>query len=245
MVGEDAAAGGADRVAQRDARAVDVELVANRRRQPQPLSTASTCGAKASFSSTRSMSFQPRPVRLNSRSTAGTGPMPMREGSQPAAAQLTNQPIGSRPSFLQLVFGDHQAGGGRVVLLAGVAGGDHAVLLDRAACRAIPCWRRRRTPSSWAKMTGSPFFCGTGDRAPVRRRTCRRPRPWRALVAARGVFVAFLAGDVVVAGEVVGGLDHAADHAEALDRLAHHPAARQAVVHGHRSPRAPLRMSVV
>src|SRR3546814_5499328 len=39
----------------------------------------------------------------------------------------------------QLVLGDHQAGGRGVVLLAGVAGGDHAVLLDRPqlaqACR--------------------------------------------------------------------------------------------------------------
>ena len=56
--------------------------------QPQPLSTASTCGAKASLSSTRSMSPQPRPLRANSRSTAGTGPMPIRLGSQPAAAEL-------------------------------------------------------------------------------------------------------------------------------------------------------------
>ena len=60
----------------------------SRSSQPQPFSTASTCGAKASFSSTRSMSSQDRPVRSKSRFTAGTGPMPMRDGSQPAAAQL-------------------------------------------------------------------------------------------------------------------------------------------------------------
>src|SRR3546814_19642308 len=35
--------------------------------QPQPLSTASTCGAKASLSSTRSISSQPSPPRANSR----------------------------------------------------------------------------------------------------------------------------------------------------------------------------------
>ena len=67
--------------------------------QFQPFSTASTCGANASFSSTRSMSFHLRPVRWNRRSTAGTWPMPIRDGSTPAAAQPTNQPIGSRPSL--------------------------------------------------------------------------------------------------------------------------------------------------
>ena len=74
----------------------------SRSSQPQPFSTASTCGAKASFSSTRSMSSQPSPVRSKSRFTAGTGPMPMRDGSQPAAAQPTSQPIGSRPSSSSL-----------------------------------------------------------------------------------------------------------------------------------------------
>ena len=47
--------------------------------QPHPLRTASTCGAKASLSSMRSMSDQLKPLRANRRSTAGTGPMPIRD----------------------------------------------------------------------------------------------------------------------------------------------------------------------
>ena len=42
------------------------DLARSRSFQPQPLSTASTCDAKASFSSTRSISSQPSPVRANS-----------------------------------------------------------------------------------------------------------------------------------------------------------------------------------
>ena len=53
------------------------------------------------------------------------------------------------------------------------------------------------------------------------------------------VLVGRLAADLIVARQIVGGLDHAADHAEALDWLAHDPAAGQAVVHRHRAgPRA-------
>src|SRR6185437_708677 len=66
------------------------------------------------------------------------------------------------------------------------------------------------------------------------------PRGRGALVAHGGVLVAGLAADLVVAGEVVGGLDHPGNDAEAADRLAHHPAAGEAVVHRHRAGPGPV-----
>jgi len=46
-----------------------------------------------------------------------------------------------------------------------------------------------------------------------------------------GVFVALFPADLIVARQVVSGLDHAGDHAETLDGLAHHSAPGQAVMH--------------
>jgi hypothetical protein len=232
QIGEDAAAGRADRMAERNARSVDVEtLRLSRSSQPQPLSTASTCGAKASLSSTRSISSQPSPVRANRRSTAGTGPMPMREGSQPAAAQLWIPGDRLEAEFLQLVLGDDQAGRGGVVLLAGIARGDDPAFFDRRSAPSDSSVASARKPSSCAKITGSPLRCGT-ERAPVRRRTVLGPGSGRALVAHHRIFVARLAADVIILRQIFGGLDHAGDDAEAFDRLRHQPPARQAVVHG-------------
>ena len=61
-------------------------------------STASTCGANASFSSTRSKSAKVRPVRSNSLRIAGTGPMPMMRGSTPAEAHPMMRASGVTPS---------------------------------------------------------------------------------------------------------------------------------------------------
>ena len=66
--------------------------------QSQPLRTAKTCAAKASFNSTRPISAHANPVLAKSLWTAGTGPMPMREGSHPAAAQPTKKADGVKPS---------------------------------------------------------------------------------------------------------------------------------------------------
>src|SRR5580658_8577132 len=191
-------------------------LSRSRSSQPQPLSTASTWGAKASFSSTRSMSSQESPVRSKRRFTAGTGPMPMREGSQPAAAQPTSQPIGSRPSSASLSSATtRQAAAASFCWLAlpAVTTPPFSMAFSLPRLSGVAS---ARTPSSLSKMIGSP-----------RRRG--------ALVAHGRVFVAGLAADLVVARQVVGGLDHAGDDPEAADRLAHHPPARQPVVHGHRA----------
>ncbi|GIX21159.1 MAG: hypothetical protein KatS3mg120_2835 [Erythrobacter sp.] len=53
------------------------------------------------------------------------------------------------------------------------------------------------------------------------------------LVAAHGIGIGRLAGDAVILGEVLGGLDHPGDDAEACDRLAHQPPAGEPVVQRH------------
>src|SRR3954470_23031581 len=60
-------------------------------------STASTCTANASFSSMRSKSSMPRPMRSRNFAIAGTGPMPIRRGSTPALAQPRIFASGRRP----------------------------------------------------------------------------------------------------------------------------------------------------
>ena len=56
-----------------------------------------------------------------------------------------------------------------------------------------------------------------------------------ALVALHRIGVAILPADLIIAREIFGCLDHAGDDAEARDRLAHHAAARETVVHGDRA----------
>ena len=166
----------------------------SRSSQPQPFSTASTWGAKASFSSTRSMSSQPSPVRANSRSTAGTGPMPMREGSQPAAAQPTSQPMGSRPSSASLSSATTRqaaaasfcwlalpavttppfSSGASLARLSGVASArtPSSLVEDDRARRASAA--RRTGTSSSSNLPCVPG--GGGALVAHRRRTRRRPR---------------------------------------------------------------------
>ena len=54
--------------------------------------------AKASFSSTRSISFALSPVRSNSLRIAGIGPIPMTDGSTPATEVATTRASGFSPS---------------------------------------------------------------------------------------------------------------------------------------------------
>ncbi len=60
--------------------------------------TGSACAAKASFSSTRSMSPTERPARSSALREAGIGPRPIVAGSTPATALATRRAIGRRPS---------------------------------------------------------------------------------------------------------------------------------------------------
>src|SRR5213076_123597 len=66
--------------------------------RPSSRITARLCDAKASFSSTRSISSSGTPLRSSSLRTAGIGPMPITRGSTPATALPTNVPSGSTPS---------------------------------------------------------------------------------------------------------------------------------------------------
>ena len=65
---------------------------------PSSRTTARLCEAKASFSSTRSMSPISTPVRASSLRTAGIGPMPITRGSTPATALPAKAASGSTPS---------------------------------------------------------------------------------------------------------------------------------------------------
>src|SRR6185312_6666968 len=58
------------------------------------------CAAKASLSSTRSRSDALMPARASAFRTAGTGPIPITEGSTPATAEEMIRAIGLRPSSL-------------------------------------------------------------------------------------------------------------------------------------------------
>ena len=137
--------------------------------------------------------------------------------------------------FFELVFGDHEAGGRRIVLLAGVARRHHAALLDRAQ-RAQ---RLHRGVGAIAFVMREDLRIALalrhGDRHEFVGEAVFLPGLRRALVALHCVGVAGLAADLVVAREILRRLDHAGDDAEARDRLAHHAPAGEAVVHGDRA----------
>ena len=123
---------------------------------------ASTCEAKASFSSTRSMSFGSRPARSSAFRVDGTGPMPITAGSTPAEALLTIRASGSRPS---------SRARSSVVTTTQAA---PSLIWDALPAVTVPPSRKiglsaasrssevsARGPSSAWIVTGSPFGCGT------------------------------------------------------------------------------------
>mmetsp|Transcript_6548 Transcript_6548/g.18381 ORF Transcript_6548/g.18381 Transcript_6548/m.18381 type:complete len:218 (+) Transcript_6548:296-949(+) len=65
------------------------------------LATASGTGAKASFTSTKSMSFISNPARFRAAAVAGTGPSSMMTGSAPTTASETTLACGVKPNFLR------------------------------------------------------------------------------------------------------------------------------------------------
>ncbi len=67
------------------------------RERPSSFSTARYCGAKASFTSTRSKSDNLASCRSKARRMAGAGPIPMIDGSQPETPQPSSRPMGRRP----------------------------------------------------------------------------------------------------------------------------------------------------
>jgi small subunit ribosomal protein S20 len=78
-------AGAAQRMAERDGAAVDVDALRVELR-PSSRMTASTCAAKASFNSMRPMSSSVRPARFSALGMAVMGPMPISSGRQPVTA---------------------------------------------------------------------------------------------------------------------------------------------------------------
>jgi hypothetical protein len=88
---EHARAGRADRMADGDRAAIDVD---DRGIPAESLLTAQACAAKASLASTRSRSPTFQPAFSSALREAGIGPVPMICGSTPAVAQDTMRPAG-------------------------------------------------------------------------------------------------------------------------------------------------------
>ena len=131
--GQHPAAGRSDRVAQRDPRSVDIGPLPVGVGELPLARTASAWAANASLSSIRSISASDRPALASARSVAGTGPMPMMFGATPADPQDTIRTSGRSARVRRPARGGHDAHRRRVVLPAGVSGGDGGlrILLPR------------------------------------------------------------------------------------------------------------------
>ena len=145
-------------VPERDAGTVDVQAIEgprnpipSRRREP---GTQTPRSARPDRSRAK-----PAPVRANSfRDGAATGPRPISAGSQPAAAQLSRNPMGSLDSWFQTILGDHQHRCRSVVLLAGVTARSRTPPSVTARSRArVSSEVSGRIPSSARNCVTFPF----------------------------------------------------------------------------------------
>ena len=136
---------------------------------------------------------------------------------------------GFKPQFLELVFSHHQAGGGGIVLLAGVARGDHPAF-ERAQLAQALQGRIGAVAFVVREHDRVALFLRDRHRHQLVVELARRPGRSGALVAACGIHIAGLAADIPVFGEVLGGFDHPGNDPEAFGRLAHHAAAGEPVV---------------
>ena len=121
---------------------------------------AMTCAAKASFSSIRSMSASARLVFASSARTAGTGPMPMRDGSTPADVHAATRAERLDARLRDFVLAREHEGRRSVRDAGGVAGVHGAVLLED---RRQPRDRRERRLRARVLVRGddtSPFLSG-------------------------------------------------------------------------------------
>ncbi len=127
---------------------------------PHPCRTASTCTAKASLTSIRSRSSKPIPARSSTLWAAPTGPIPMRDGSHPTAAQLSKKAIGSRPSSSSRSSATtRQAAAASFCCAALPAVTVPPGMIGRSAASDSSVVSAR-TPSSRSKTTGSPLRWG-------------------------------------------------------------------------------------
>ena len=147
----------------------------------------------------------PREQPLHRRHRADAHARRVAAGRRPAG-----QPgHGFKAQRFQQFFGHHQASRRPVVLLAGVAGGHHAVLLDGLQQR-----------QAFGRCIGADALVRRKDdgRALLLRDFHRHqfidefavcPSLGGALVALRGIGIAFFAADAIILGQIVGGFNHA------------------------------------
>ena len=152
--------------------------------------------------------------------------MPIRLGSQPPRPSCgTRRSVRAR--VRQLVLGDDQTRRRGVILLARIARGHHrAGIVFASIARSTPSDRalHRRDTLVMAKITGSPL-CYAPRPGPARRRTIPSPMPPRRAGGCARHSVGGFARDAIILRQIFSGLDHAADHPEAFDRLRHQPPA--------------------
>ena len=247
-VGEDPPAGRADRVAEADARSVDVEdIAAAVAVRPAPaLEHREHLRGEGfvEFDETDIVPVVATPLEqaLDCRHRADAHARRIAARRRPAAEPQHRR----EAQFLELVLGDHQTGRRRVVLLAGIACGDDglriALTVDR--CERAERLHRGILAVAFVVIEDHRITLPLRDRYghQLLGKLAFRPRGRCVLVRAHGKSIGLFARDAVILCEVFGGLDHAGDHPEPLDRLAHYPPAAEPVMQHHVAhPHTPAR----
>ena len=128
--------------------------------------TATACTANASFSSKRSTSCRFQPAFFATLRDASTGVISSSFGSRPLVAWATMRAIGVSPSA-EARAADITTSAAAPSLTGGALPAVTLPSFLNAGFRArsTSAVVSARTDSSWAKSTGSPFFCliGTGS----------------------------------------------------------------------------------
>ncbi len=132
----------------------------------------------------------------------------------------------------QPILCHHQTGGCGIILLAGIACCHHAALYRAKGAKRLH-GRIGAVAFILFKKQHFAFFLRYRHRHQLVGKFTLGPGPRGILMAAHGIGIASLTADAIILGEILGCLNHAADHAEALLRLAHQPSACQPVVQHH------------
>jgi hypothetical protein len=109
----------------------------------------------------------------------------------------------------QLVFGHHKAGGGSIVLLAGIASGNNATLDDGPQGRHGLQRYIGADALVAGKAQGIALFLGDGDFHQLVGKAAGLPGGGGAAMALHRIGVGVFAADGAVAGDVFRRLDHA------------------------------------
>ena len=193
--------------------------------------TASTCAANASFSSTRSKSSTVRPVRSVSFCIAGTGPMPMIRGSTPALAQPRILARGVRPRLCAASADVRTSAAPPSVIPDDVP----AVMMPgpiaknrRQLAEAFDCRLSTRVLIAIHDHRIRP---GQSDRGNLALEVAGVDRRFRLPLALQGEAVGFIAGDAVVLRQDFSSLAHDQVRERTLEAVAVHRVDEREIPH--------------